>query len=71
MKKLISMLILLLSTINISAVTLYTPNGKSFTTSDGGWPSNDSDWFEEYKDGFGPGTLYPNSEVLGEWEDGI
>ena len=71
MKKLISMLILLLSTINMSAVTLYTPNGKSFTTSDGGWSSYDADWFEEYKDGFGPGTLYPNSEVLGEWESGI
>ncbi|MDW7679442.1 MAG: hypothetical protein SCK70_02690, partial [bacterium] len=71
MKRLISLSVLLLIAANIYAATLYTPNGKAFQTIDGNWPPYNSDWFERYKDNFGPGTQYPNSEVLGEWENGL
>jgi hypothetical protein len=72
MKKLISLLLLWLVVINLNAATLYTPNGKSFQTYDAGRPAYDADWFEAYKtNNFGPGKPYPNSEVLGEWEDGL
>ena len=71
MKKLITLLLLLFAAINLYAATLYTPNGKSFQTYDAGRPSYDADWFEEYKENFGPGTLYPNSYVVGSWENGL
>ena len=72
MKKYILLLLLLFTSVNLYAVTLYTPNGKSFNTHDEGRASYDDTWFEAYKDSlFGPGKLYPNSEVLGEWEEGL
>jgi hypothetical protein len=72
MKRLISLSILLLIAANIYATTLYTPNGKSFQTTDGGYSSYDSTWFAAWKAfNFGPGKAYPNSEVVGEWEDDL
>ena len=75
MKKLIllvSLLLLLFAAINLYAATLYTPNGKSFQTIDGGYPSYDAAWFAAYSQyNFGPGNPYPNSYVEGEWENGL
>jgi len=71
MKKFV--LLLLLSAINLFAqATLYTPNGKSFQTVDGNWWSYNSSDFEAWKNNnFGPGKPYPNSSVVGTWENNI
>jgi|GEM_PF-3143890 len=72
MKRFISLLIPLLIAVNIDAATLYTPNGKAFQTIDGNYPSYNADWFAAWKaSNFGQGKAYPNSEVLGEWENGL
>jgi len=64
--------LMLLIVLNVHAVTLYTPNGKSFQTVDGNWPSYNSADFEAWKNNnFGPGKLYPNSYVIGSWENNI
>jgi len=71
MKKLI-LLLLIMGIDIIAQATLYTPNGKSFQTFDANRSSYNSDWFESYKtNNFGPGKTYPNSNVVGTWEDGL
>lgn len=72
MKRLFSLVLILLTAVNLSAVTLYTPNGKSFNTYDANRKPYDYVWFETYRlENFGPGKLYPNSEVLGDFEYGL
>ena len=66
------LIFLLFFTSTIYAINLCTPNGKSFSTFDAGRPSYDEDWYAYYSEyEVGPSTLYPNSEVVGEWEDGL
>ena len=72
MKKYIILLLLLFTSVNLYAITLYTPNGKSFNTFDAGRSSYDAAWFAAWKtNNFGPGKPYPNSYVEGVWESGL
>lgn len=60
-------------TINLFAqATLYTPNGKSFQTVDGNWPSyTEANYIAWVNNTLGSGTLYPNSYAVGSYENGI
>ena len=71
-KSSIIFLTLLLLVNLINGATLYTPNGKSINTFDANRSSYNSAHFEAYKsNNFGTDNLYPNSEVLGQYEDGL
>jgi hypothetical protein len=72
MKKINLVITFFLITAPIGAVTLYTPNGKAFTTTDGNHGSYDADYFAAWvANNLGSGNPYPNSEVMCDWEDGI
>jgi len=71
MKKFITilMLICVIST-SLAATTLYTPNGKAFQTIDANHPAYTADDYASWAaNELGPGNLYPNSHVVGSWEN--
>ncbi|MEA3392567.1 MAG: right-handed parallel beta-helix repeat-containing protein [Candidatus Marinimicrobia bacterium] len=72
MKIIVKCIIILLISLSLKSAILYTPNGKTVPTHDAYAVAYDASYFAAYAaNNFGSGNLYPNSEVLGTWEDNM